>query len=72
MKKSKSIVKSPLSEVVVCLYKAAKNLSDSCYDNYGSESADSGYASQFYCEDAKEKLNKLLSEVEQNKRVKLN
>lgn len=44
------------------LYEAAKKLSDSCGDNYGSEAADNGEYECYYSEDAKEALDAVLRE----------
>lgn len=47
------------------LYDAARDLSYSCGDNYGSEASDEGYFSMHYSERAKEKLDVVLRECEE-------
>lgn len=62
-----------LDSVVLRLYRAAKDLSDSCGDNYGSESADNGEYERYYSDKAKDTLDKVLTEIEtQNKYARQN
>ena len=44
------------------LYDAARDLSDSCGDNFGSEECEDGYYSMHYSERAKENLDVVLRE----------
>ena len=53
-----------MKPIILRLYRAAKALSDSCGDNYGSESADNGDYERYYSEDAKETLDKVLAEMD--------
>ena len=57
----KKIDRRPL---IVRLYEAAKELSDSCYDNFGSEAADAGIYEMHFNECCKDVLDEILKEVE--------
>jgi len=58
--------KARLDPLVLRLYRAAKALSDSCGDNYGSEAADNGVYERYYSNKAKDALDAVLCEYEQN------
>ena len=50
--------------LVLRLYEAAKSLSDSCGDNYGSEAADNGEYETYFSDKAKTALDNVLAEFE--------
>ena len=61
-KKQKKVKKNLKKLLFHKLYDAARDLSASCGDNYGSEASDEGYFSMHYSERAKEKLDVVLRE----------